>query len=437
MQLPLSLGGLSLRLPASLINIAYAAACGECIPHLTFMAKRLGFVHSNSLIAELDNAQSEVTFQIMGYEKRLPGSSPCFERSLDRLDPSPLQEGLTILFNHAEIVSIQDELKLFPLFALAFAARTDARQQHCSWVFNPKARANLNIAALADEDFSRAIQIAILRPITLPRQCDCGAIIDPVGLHFLHCKLVHFGYLHDCVKHAIATTIRSFQHRDLAPLSVLTEVKVNRFYRLRYPAPEGVELEADIVFSVEDISQQVCVIVDVSSVLARDFNANLNFHAPMRARSRDKCLKYDKYDIPVHLFHPVTVGRTNVLSADAAKFSEFMGKFFPLIPKAADKISAAISRAIVVGAARTFNTAVRRAQLASFNATHFSNVPKSAACSRFNSVFPLPSAMGTVAHPSVARIPPVDLPRLSGALFGECIVHDAPLDSAVVGQSWS
>ncbi len=251
MQLPLSLGGLSLRLPESLVHIAYAAACGECIPHLVFMAKRLGFEFSNSLIFELDDAQSDVTFQIMGYEKRLPGSFPCFERSPDRLDPTPLQEGLTTLFNHAEIISIQEELKSSPLFALAFAARIDVRQQHCSWVFNPKARVNLNIASLSDEDFSRAIQIAILRPITLPRQCDCGAIIDPVGLHFLHCKLVHFGYLHDCVKHAIAVTIRSFQHRDLAPLSVLTEVKVNRFYGLRYPAPEGAELEADIVLVLE------------------------------------------------------------------------------------------------------------------------------------------------------------------------------------------
>ena len=64
------------------------------------------------------------------------------------------------------------------------------------------------------------------------------------------------------------------------------------------------------------------------------------------------------------------------------------------------------------------------------------DVPKSAACSRFNSVFPLAAALGPAGPFPVARIPPVGLLRLSGLLFDECIVHDTPLDGQAVGQSW-
>jgi ribonuclease HI len=382
MQLPMTLGGLSLRLPRSIHRIAYVASCGECIPHLLFMATRLDFAFTDALIPELIATRQAVTLQVQGFEVLKPDESISFVRNGN---PTSLQESITALFNCSEIVRIEAELKPHTVLALAFKARTDLSQRHCSWAFNPVARLNLNLAALADEDFSRAIQIAILRPVTLPRLCDCGAIIDPVGLHFLHCNLVHFGYLHDCVKHAIASTIRSFQPRDLAPISVLTERKVNLFYPLRYPEyREGIEIVADVVALFDDNSQNSCLIADVSSVLARGFNASIDFQAPARARSRAKRLKYDKYDIPPHLFHPITVGRTNVLSMDALKFCDFMGKFFPSVLKAADKIKASMSRAIVVGAARTLNTAFRRMQLATFNGVNVAQVPKAAACRLFD-----------------------------------------------------
>jgi ribonuclease HI len=385
LQLPLSLGGLSLRLPLSIHNIAYAASCGECVPYLKFMAERLEFDYNDALISDFSAVQATVTAQVQGFEILSPKDSISFARN----DNSPpLQESLTTLLNFAEIVRIGSALKPHTILALAFKARVDKSQDHCSWAFNPAARLNLNIAALADEDFSRAIQVATLRPITLPRVCDCGGIIDPVGLHFLHCKLVHFGYLHDCVKHAIVATIRSFQQQDLAPLSVSKEVPVNRFYPLRYAdRAEGVIIVADIAAMFEENSQQACLIADVSSVIARSFNASNDFQAPARARSKAKCLKYDKYDIPRHLFHPITVGRTNVLSADALNFCEFIGKFFPTTPMVVNKIKASISRAIVVGTARTLNTALRRAQLAAFNVLRFAQVPKSAACRLFEPSF--------------------------------------------------
>jgi hypothetical protein len=338
---------------------------------------------------------------VQGFEILKPDETICFIRNGN----SPaLQEGLTTLLNFSEIVRIETALKQHTILALAFKARTDKTQRHCSWVFNPAARLKLNIAALADEDFSRAIQVATLRPITAARLCDCGAVIDPVGLHFLHCKLVHFGYLHDCVKNAIASTIRAFQPSDLAPISVTTEKPVNRFYSLRYPgSAEGVQIVADIAAIFEDNSQQTCLIADVSSVIARSFNASSDFQAPARARSKAKVLKYDKYDIPRHLFHPITIGRTNVMSLDALNFCEFMGKFFPSVPMVVNKIKAAISRAVVVGAARTLNTALRRAQLAAFNLMRAVQVPKSAACRLFQ-----PSSLSTFnagLDVSVSRIP--------------------------------
>jgi hypothetical protein len=310
-----------------------------------------------------------------------------FERSSELSDPAPLQEGLTALLNHAKISHIAKALERVPMYSHAFLARVDKDQDHCSWPFNPMARRNLRMAALSDEDFSRAIQIATLRPITLPRMCECKAVIDPVGLHLLHCQHVHFGHLHDCIKTALVATCKSFQPLDLASVSVLMEKPVARFYPLKHPLlPEGPLILADIVVSVADTVQQVCVIADVSSVLSRGPSISLDFHAALRARSQAKRLKYSKYDIPSHLFHPVTVGRTNVISRDALLFCDFIGKHFPTIPKAADLLRAAISRAICVGAARTLSTAIRRSQLAAINAVPCSKVLKSAACSHFTAV---------------------------------------------------
>ena len=128
------------------------------------------------------------------------------------------------------------------------------------------------------------------------------------------------------------------------------------------------------------------MIADVSSVLSRGPSISSNFHAVLSARSQAKRLKYSKYAIPSHLFHPVTVGRTNVLSRDALLFCDVIGNFFPTIPKAADRLRAAISRAICVGAARTLNTTIRRSQLAVINGSSFPGVPKSAACPLFSAV---------------------------------------------------
>jgi ribonuclease HI len=388
MQLPLSLGGLSLRLPREILFIAYAASCGECIPYLNATAARLRFSFSSSSLPGLSAARTAVSAQLDGFLIRRPLDTISFERA-EGSDPAPLQETLTTLLNHATITRISVALSGHSAYAFAFLARVDKQQDHCSWPFNPVARRNLNLSSLSDDDFSRAIQLATLRPITSPRMCDCGAIIDPVGLHFLYCKFVHFGYLHDCVKTAIVSTVKSFQPLDLALLSVSMEKKVSNFYPLRnLLLPEGPQIKADIVVSAIANAQQDCIIADVSSVLARSSGAasSSDFHALMRARSRDKRAKYRKYDIPPHLFHPITVGRSNVLSTDALFFCTFMSKFFPAIPKAFDRLRASISRAVTVGAARTVNTAIRRSQLAAFQGISFSSVPKSAACSLFAAV---------------------------------------------------
>jgi ribonuclease HI len=387
MQLPLSLGGLSLRLPSDTYAIAYAASCGECVPYLHAAALRLGFVFASCALPGLSDARALAVRQVDGYLVRKPKGLITFERSSEISDPTPLQENLTTLLNHAMITRIAKALDKVPLLLHAFLARVDKDQSHCSWPFNPVARRNLKIAALADEDFSRAIQIAMLRPITSPRLCDCKAVIDPVGLHLLHCRFVHFGYMHDCVKTALVAVCKSFQPLDLSAVSVVMERPVARFYPLKNPLlPEGPAVIADIVVSLADTAQQECVIADVSSVLSRGPSISSNFHAALRARSQAKRLKYAKYAIPSHLFHPVTVGRTNVLSSDALAFCFFIGNFFPTVPKAADRLRAAISRAICVGAARTFNTTIRRSQLAVLTGSSFPGVPKSAACARFAAV---------------------------------------------------
>jgi hypothetical protein len=97
MQLPLSLGGLSLRLPSETLHIAYAASCGECIPHLHNASARLGFSFDGNSLHGLEAARIAVTRQLEGYLIHKPDDIISFEHSDPLSDPSPLQEQLTTL----------------------------------------------------------------------------------------------------------------------------------------------------------------------------------------------------------------------------------------------------------------------------------------------------------------------------------------------------
>jgi hypothetical protein len=50
MQLPLTLGGLSLRLPSSISDLAYAASAADCLPLLFLAADKLGFAFQYHLV---------------------------------------------------------------------------------------------------------------------------------------------------------------------------------------------------------------------------------------------------------------------------------------------------------------------------------------------------------------------------------------------------
>lgn len=368
MQLPLSMGGLGLGLPDRLQTIPFAASCGDCLPVLRAAADALDlpFTHHNI----------PGYIQAIGAASRLIADADPqklldlrWERK-DAMDgDDPLQQVLTGLLNESIIVRIKRQLTLCPIYRFAFESRVHKSQSHCSWNFNPKARENFNIDPLSDADFSRAVQIATLRPITLPRRCDCRGIIDPVGLHFLACSHVHQGYLHNTIRDAIASTITSLLPKDIAPLAVQKECGVNRFYPLKDARGDaGPELVADLAVVSLGTTQLEIGIVDVSSTLARTHNRFGDFNVALDLRSREKRSKYSKYAVPPRLFHPVSVGRTNVLGRDAIVFIDFIDGYYAASVKAGDKLRAAIGRAIVVGAARTMSMAIRRAQLAAFNA---------------------------------------------------------------------
>jgi ribonuclease HI len=389
MQLPMSLGGLSLRLPHKIQEIAYVASCGECLPFLRDATSKIKIPLLAVHIPDLNRSRKLVLQQLQGCEKRakeLPVIP--FERRSELSNPEPLQHQLTKLLNDAEIVRISDALFDVPIYRHAFQARIDEKQSHCTWVFNPKSRQNFGLAPLPEEDYSRAIQIATLRPITVPRRCECGAVIDPVALHFLHCRYTNFYTMHNLVRNTIAATISSLLPRELAPLSVRLEKPVRSFYPLRFPdLAEGPALTADIVIMLPNDSQQAVLIADVSSVLARAPNPLGHFLTPLNVRSQAKRLKYHKYDIPRHLFFPISIGRTNVLSDDALEFCSFVAKSFPKLPKACDKLKASIGRAITVGSARTLSVALRQMQFAAFNDRAVSTIPR--LCS---SLFSLPQS---------------------------------------------
>jgi len=251
-EIPLSLGGLSLRSPSSISNIAYAASCIDCAKHMALAARNLGLNFTLQSFEEFQSAAAAISLQN-------PLVTDAVWDDLQKIAGNTYvttQQALTKLLNKNEIASIADSLWLDPIYYFAFIGRTDPRQDHVSWPFNPKLRASLSIGALEDSAFSRAIQMATLFPIfPVPRKCDhkgCKGIIDPVGLHLLQCSGTHYATIHDTIKHAVAHRMRSFLSSQMASLSVHVEQPVNKFAPLRNSGqPEGTIQYADIVVILE------------------------------------------------------------------------------------------------------------------------------------------------------------------------------------------
>ena len=360
MQLPTSLGGLSLRLADSVADIAYAASCIDCLPAMRIAALKMGIRCEQYLIPELIDTQRQIA-------KRIPGTGPAFWKKAD--DPEddsfdkPMQKTLTIMLNAAEIRNIADLLAVHPPYLQAFNARVDPKQEHVSWPLNPVSRAHFSLGALSDAEFSRAAAIAIVHPIMAPRTCGCGQPLDPAAFHLLSCRFNSYTAMHDCVKEAVAARIKSFMAPDIAPLAVLLEQPVIAHYKLRDPTvPEGVACVADLVLSLHAEVQQHSVVCDFVSC-GRTQNRTGDFTLELRIASLVKRRKYSKYAIADNAFFPLPFGRTNVLSQEIFDFCTLIARHFATVSDVDRKLRATFSRAICVGAARTLNLAVRRLQI--------------------------------------------------------------------------
>ncbi len=360
LQLPLTRGGLSLRLASSIADIAYVASCLDCFPMMSAAAHHLGIRCAQFLIPELHAAQRRVSINI-------PDLDAAFFKRFDDFENvfynEQLQKLMTKSLNTVEIANIAAALEPWPMYAHAFSARTDREQDHVSWPLNAKSRAHFGLAALNDPEFSRTIALAVFHPIIAPRTCGCGQPIDPAAFHLLHCRYNSYCEIHDCVKFSIAARIKSFVTPDIASMAVLVEQPVIRHYGLRDSlAPEGAPRVADLVLSLHAEAQQQPVICDIVSCHARG-QQHGDFHAIFSEVGRLKRAKYHKYDIPDNALAVLSVGRTNVLSHDTLQFCALVARHFPALIDVARKLRASFSRAISVGVARTFNTAMRRLQL--------------------------------------------------------------------------
>ena len=373
LQLPLTRGGLSLRLAASIADIAYVASCLDCFPMVTAAALHLNIRCAQYLIPELQPAQRRISSAI-------PELNAAFFKGFDDFEnvlyKEQLQRVMTKSLNAAEIENIAAELEPWPLYAHAWNARTDKTQDHVSWPLNPAARARLGLGPLNDPEFSRSIAIAVFHPVIAPRTCDCGQPLDPAAFHLLHCRYNSYCGIHDCVKLSIAARIKSFSAPDLAPLTVLSEQPVIRYYGLRDPsAPEGTPRIADLVLSLHAEAQQQPVICDFVSCHSRG-QQHGDFSQLFEVVARGKRAVYNKYNITAdNSFWPLPFGRTNVLSSYVLQFCAFVARHFPSQIDAARKLRASFSRAISVGVARTVNTASRRLQLSTATRVGVPSVP--------------------------------------------------------------
>jgi hypothetical protein len=375
MQLPLSSGGLSLRLPSSVSNIAYLSSCVDCEESIrrAALALNVSFKLENFpgfLNAEAETIQNTTTITAFSIREA---------RASVGMTSATTQQFLTSALNDHEKIDIALKLKQCPMYYYAFQARIDPQQDHSSWPLNPKARAAYSIGALDDANFSRAIQLATLRPIfDTPRQCEhCKNQIDSVGLHLLNCQNTHYTLMHETVKRSLSQCLRGLFNSQLAPLSVHVEAPVNRFASLRQPnLAEGPILKADIVLILSGTSQQDIFITDIVSALAHTPNhRGERFYYDLTAKELIKRSKYYKYLIPPGRFFPLAFGRTNVLSRDTLRFCEVVGSYFPKPLKIEARIRASLSRGITSGVAASFNDEIRRLQLGSLNAVAGSMVP--------------------------------------------------------------
>ena len=362
LQIPLSLGGLSCRLPDSIGDIAYAASCMDSLPLMRAASLKLGVQCAVFLIPDLSLTIRRIQLILPALDNNFWKQA---EDPLDDLRREPLQHTLTTFLNAADISAVAERLTPWPIYHHAFMARTHKMQAHASWPINPAARAHHSLGPLCNSEFSRTIALATLYPVVAPRVCECGKPIDPAAFHLLHCRFNHFGFMHDCVKKAVAHRLQSFSAPDIAPLVVQSEQPVRLHYPLRdASASVGPELVADLVVSLHGDVQQEPIICDFTSCLARLVCREHGFNGALRDAARLKVAKYHKYAVPAGSFFPLPFGRTNVLSTEIFSFCSEVGARFPKHFRVERKLLATFSRSIYVGVAHTFNLAMRRLQLA-------------------------------------------------------------------------
>jgi hypothetical protein len=350
----------------------------------------------------------------------------------DEYTPSA-QQLFTALLNDSEVEAIAHQLSPIPMYFLAFRARTDPRQDHSSWPFNPVVRAHYSIGPLLNSEFSRAVQLASLRPAFAKRSwCSaCKEEIDPVGLHLLKCKSTHFTDMHNVTKHALAQRLRSLMTSQMAAISVHVETPVSRWCKLLPQHPiESIARVADIVILLSGLTQQDVIVTDVVSTLCRTPNASDSFYFELNQAETQKRSTYRMYDITLHHFFPLAFGRTNILSRESLRFCDFVGNYFPKSLKVADRLRATFSRSIAAGVASTFNAAIRRLQLAEGNSVALSMIPPMPDVRRFsNTRSQLSKVYARLNRVSADRLPAHFADIVSCDPFGR-----SPNDSRVQGH---
>jgi hypothetical protein len=375
LQLPLTLGGLSLRLPASIADIAYAASAADCLPALRSAALKLCIPFDYAFVPALLSVRARLQLQLPAVDAAFwqDIENPEDRQDKDAINDEPLQHRLTKMLNAAELLSISHTLKPWPRYFQAFKARTDKDQKHVSWALNPKSRAFHRIQMLSDAQFSRTIALATLYPIMAPRICACGHPIDPAGFHLLHCHFNHYGSLHDAVKHAVAYTLRSCMTSAAAAISVQVEQPMNSHFALKDPlAGEGTVLKADLIVSLHDDLQQTPIVCDFVSCFFQDYGDwRMSLDKPVRFKRK----KYDKYLCPPESFYPLSFGRTNAFSPEITRFCSHVASYFPKSARVQQKLLANISRAAYAGCAQLHSLALRRLQLSATRSRAVASVP--------------------------------------------------------------
>jgi hypothetical protein len=356
-ELPLTEGGLSLCRASSIRHIAFVSSVSYCLPFLRGASDVLNSPFDLNLISDFPSSSAIVATSLA-----LDSSFWLVKEGVPHL-----QKELTALHHSREVASILATLEPLPHHSNLFMAR---RLPYASYALNSRARFIHGTIALNNQDFMRALAFCTLRVAVSPGRCSCGAVVDPVGWHYSCCSHIHYGFLHDTIRDALASRLKLMLTAADDSSQVVKEKPVSDFYRFAPPVSlfrQEVRV-ADIVISHDKRGCRDVYILDIVTASSTQRNPQGSCHSAADAKVTLKKRTYSQYAIAPDRFWPISIERSGAIPPATLSFFEYLSASFSLSRCQANSLIHVLSRSCLSGMAQSISRVAHRAELHSLGA---------------------------------------------------------------------